>query len=269
MTTVESSASGGQLSGRLRRFSVLFGVGMIGVLAAAITGVVGAELPEPLASQPTVLVVALVAAQSAVLLAVAVLVGQYTAPRVGFTSRLREWATDPRGTAWAGFRAELRPAATLGSAAGVVLLAVSWAFGPAGSLSGAGATVTDVLRGVPLRFLYGGLTEELLLRWGVMSVIAALLWRVTGSERGNVSAWVAWTAIVASAVLFGVGHLPTAATLYGGLTPAVVGFVVVGNTIGGIAYGWLFWRHSLEAAMVGHMATHVVFVAVSMVLVLS
>lgn len=51
----------------------------------------------------------------------------------------------------------------------------------------------------------------------------------TGDDRrlaGELSPGVAWAAIVASAVLLGVGQLPPSATLYGSLTPSVVAFVL-------------------------------------------
>lgn len=254
--------------GALRRFAALFGLGLVGVLAASATAVAGGGLPAPLADLSPPARLALVSIQPSLLLAVAVAVGLVAAPRVGLRSRVREWA-DGRGDAWTGLGRELRPALALGGAAGVALLLAGWLVGPAGAVSDAGATVGGVLAGVPLRFLYGGITEELLLRWGLMSAVAAVGRRLVGGPGGELSRGVAWGAIFAAAVLFGVGHLPTAATLYGSLTPSVVAFVVLGNALGGIAYGWLFWRHSLEAAMVGHAATHVVFVAVSLVLVLS
>jgi len=45
------------------------------------------------------------------------------------------------------------------------------------------------------------------------------------------------TAVVVAAVAFGIGHLPTAASLYGGLSADVVVWIVAGNTIGGLAFG--------------------------------
>ncbi|GAA0204703.1 CPBP family intramembrane glutamic endopeptidase [Halobaculum roseum] len=253
-------------AGAHRRFGALFCLGLVGVIAASASAVAGGGLPAPLAELHPALVLALVSIQPAVFLGVAVAVGLVAAPRVGLKSRVRELA-DGDGGAWAGFRSELRPALGLGGIAGVALLLAGWLVGPAGSVSGEGATVRSVLAAVPLRFLYGGITEELLLRWGLMSALAAIGRRMTGGARGELTSGVAWAAILASAVLFGFGHLPTAVTLYGSLTPSVVAFVVLGNSLGGVAYGWLYWRHSLEAAMVGHAATHVVFVAVSLALV--
>jgi membrane protease YdiL (CAAX protease family) len=61
---------------------------------------------------------------------------------------------------------------------------------------------------VPLvtRLLYGGITEELLTRWGLMAFFAWLLWRIVG--KGQVQPVMLWTAIVIAAALFAVGHLP-------------------------------------------------------------
>lgn len=77
-----------------------------------------------------------------------------------------------------------------------------------------------------------------------------------------------WAAIIVSALLFGVGHLPALATSIG-LTPALITRTVLLNAIGGIGFGWLFWRRSLEAAMVAHMAFHIVLVTVSTVVILA
>ena len=43
----------------------------------------------------------------------------------------------------------------------------------------------------------------------------------------------------------------------------MLAFVVGGNTLAGLVFGWLFWRHGLEAAMVAHALAHVVAVAVA------
>ena len=65
-----------------------------------------------------------------------------------------------------------------------------------------------------------------------------------------------WLAILVSAVLFGVGHLPAAAMVGMPLTAPVIARVVTLNAFAGIVFGWLFWRRSLEAAMLAHAVTH-------------
>jgi hypothetical protein len=44
--------------------------------------------------------------------------------------------------------------------------------------------------------------------------------------------------------------------MLGTLTLPVVGFVVFGNTVAGSLFGWLYWRHGLEAAMLAHAGAH-------------
>src|SRR5207302_617263 len=53
---------------------------------------------------------------------------------------------------------------------------------------------------------YGGIIEELLLRWGVLTALLALA-RKLGARDGF------WTANILAAALFGLGHLPAALQL--------------------------------------------------------
>src|SRR5439155_5582019 len=94
------------------------------------------------------------------------------------------------------------------------------------------------------RFLYGGFTEELLLRWGMMTFLVWAAWRLfqrpppprqtkrlppllgqEGSQDRPRAVYVVG-AIVVSAVLFGTGHLPIASILAGGLTAPLVIYVI-------------------------------------------
>jgi hypothetical protein len=68
-------------------------------------------------------------------------------------------------------------------------------------------------------------------------------------------------AIFISAVLFGVGHLPIAWLLAGGLTVPLVIYVIVANSVFGIFAGFLYWKRGLESAMIAHMVAHVVLIA--------
>ena len=68
-------------------------------------------------------------------------------------------------------------------------------------------------------------------------------------------------AIIISAVVFGMGHLPLASALNGGLTVPLVAYVITANSLFGIIAGLLYWRRGLEAAMLAHMFAHVVLLA--------
>ena len=101
---------------------------------------------------------------------------------------------------------------------------------------------------------YGGIVEEILVRVFVMGGVAWLLARVTG---GKPRPWVMVSAIVIAALLFGVGHLPMAAQLVP-LTTAIVAKVIVYNALGGLVFGWLYWKRGLEHAMLAHFCADLV-----------
>jgi len=84
-----------------------------------------------------------------------------------------------------------------------------------------------------LAAFYGGITEELLLRLFLMTLIAWGIWRTAYKAQLPPDATVFRAAIVAAAVLFGVAHLPAAA-LFWPLTPVVVARIIALNTLGGL-----------------------------------
>ena len=109
--------------------------------------------------------------------------------------------------------------------------------------------------------LYGGLSEEIMLRWGLMSLLAWLMlhWLAMPAHTAMP------VAIVLSAFVFGAAHLP-AITLYIEPTAALFGRTLLINGLAGVVYGWLFWRYHLEAAMAAHAASHLGMFAVHLML---
>jgi hypothetical protein len=109
-----------------------------------------------------------------------------------------------------------------------------------------------------VRVLYGGVTEEILLRWCVMTLllfVASRRARRGGAPGGGAVAF----AIGGSALLFGAGHLPTVVAYGAALDAGVVAYVVGANALFGSIAGFLFWRRGLEAAMLAHALAHVFF----------
>ena len=104
--------------------------------------------------------------------------------------------------------------------------------------------------------LYGGIDEELLLRLGVFSIVAWLLWRIDPRPEGP-TALVLWETNVVVAVLFGLGHLPATMQVLP-LTPLVVSRSLVLNGLGSLVFAYQYWRHGLEAAMITHFSTDIV-----------
>lgn len=202
--------------------------------------------------------------QSAIFLAIAVIVGMFTAPKLGFTSHVydRVTAGTPIGRS---IRADGRPGLAGGAVVGLLLVASEVVSQRLLDLGGQEMTIELLVQSIPLRLLYGGITEELLLRWGVMSLFAFAIWRLAGDTRSDPSSAIVWAAIVASAVAFGVLHLPAATGIYGGLTMELIAFIVGANAVAGIVFGWLLWQHSLEARVIAHATAHALAVSVWLV----
>ena len=110
---------------------------------------------------------------------------------------------------------------------------------------------------VPLatRLLYGGIAEEVMMRWGVMSLLVWAGWRLA-QRPVAVPGWCYWAGIAGAAALFAVGHLPILFMLMPGPPAWLVALVLAGNFVPGAIFGWLFWRRGLEAAMLAHAGAH-------------
>ena len=247
-----------------RRFAVLFALGVVGIVALVPSLASSLEeLAEGGGLPPLSVLVALSLAQPALLLAAAVAVGTALSPRLGLRSHLAAWAAGQPAEG-ARVQRDLAVALLTGLATARALLLLDmwtrrWLGAAAGELSlTGGRTAWLTLAGL----LYGGITEELMLRWGLLPVLAFAGWKLCGRGRAAPGEGVMWGAIVLAALAFGAVNLVAVATAVP-LTGAVVVRTVALNAIGGIAFGWLFWRRSLEAAMIAHAALHVVFTAAS------
>jgi membrane protease YdiL (CAAX protease family) len=251
----------------------LFALGMVGVVALAVNTVPALRAIPELSTLSYPVLVVLAAVNSTLLLIVFVVLGAVTAPRIELTSHVFAWAAT--GVAdWGAIRDSLKFATAVGGGLFILVAVLDAAFAQFTQLP-AGVTLTDtealstLFASVPTRLFYGGITEELLLRWGVMAPLAYLLWWGQNKLRGateSPSATVMTVAISVSAVAFGVGHLPALAAAVELTVPLLVRTVLL-NAIIGVALGWLFWRRSLEAAMIAHAAFHVALVSASTVLI--
>jgi len=106
------------------------------------------------------------------------------------------------------------------------------------------------------RFLatfYGGISEEVLTRLFLVSGLTWLLGQLTQSPTEEVIG----IAIVLSAILFGIGHLPVTASMTK-LTPLIIARAIILNAIIGLVCGWLFWQYSFVTAMIAHYTADVV-----------
>jgi len=113
------------------------------------------------------------------------------------------------------------------------------------------------------RFLasfYGAINEEIFSRLFLMSLILWILMKIR--KRAEIISIEIWIAIIISSIMFGIGHLPLASNLISITLPIVLRILIL-NGIGGIVFGYLYWKKGLEAAMIAHFSAdiilHVVF----------
>lgn len=251
-----------------RLFLILFVAGFAGVASfllvdlAALVALFpvrdGMEVPV---ITPVIKLLSLV--QPTVLVLLAVLIGVVLAQRVGLSAPVAEAIAAGRPVVPA-LKPQIVPGiagAIIGAAAILLSAAIFKSSIPAETVE----RISSFTRLLPLatRFLYGGITEEVLIRWGLMTLLVWIVWRVFERRLDKPSPISFVVAILVSSFVFGLGHLPVAILLLGEATTAVVLFVIAANSAFGIVAGYLYWKHGLESAMIAHVLGHVALAAAS------
>jgi len=196
------------------------------------------------------------AVQSILLVALASAIGALLSAKVGLRAPALS-AIASRSEVLPVLRQQLFPG-VLGGLFGAVVIIGFYLFAPSE------LATLQTQNSLPLvaRVLYGGITEEVLLRWGLMTFMVWAGWRILQRGTGNPSATVMWLAIGISALIFGISHVPSVVAAMGVAPASVVAYVTLGNGTFGIAAGYIFWRYGLEAAMAAHVIAHVLAFAV-------
>ena len=109
-----------------------------------------------------------------------------------------------------------------------------------------------------LASFYGGTTEEILLRLFALSLFAWIGRFVNRAPDGRPGQIALWVANILSAILFGLGHLPATAAAGLPMDTLVITRAIVLNGLMGLVFGWFYWKHGLEAAMVSHFSSDIV-----------
>lgn len=246
----------------LAPFLALSGLGLLGILSLVPSlgpALAGLRAMPDAPALPDTAFIALMLVQPTILLFAAIAVGVALAEKAGLVSlilRLARGEGIPAIGGWGktfGF-------AVLGGAAVVCADLILRKASPA-SFANIPRLDEIALAGRTTALLYGGIAEELIMRFGAMTLLVWLIFRLTGKRRAAV-----WAGIAGAALLFAAGHIPA---LLGLTQPD--GLLVL-RTLGlnaalGLLYGWLYASRSLEHAMLAHGATHVVFWVATPVLV--
>jgi len=241
----------------LRPFLALSGLGLAGVLSLAPGLGTAVEQIRHLPGAPPIsdaALTALLLIQPAVLVLVAIAIGVMLAERAGLVSillrRCRGKAAPEAAGGWLTALVLAVIAGTAAVAADLTLRRLS-----PGSFAHIPRLDDVTLPGRIAALLYGGIAEELMIRFGLMTL---LVWLGMRALRGRRPRWLVWTAIALAAFAFAAGHLPALMSL-GRPDDVLILRTLALNGLLGLVYGWLYASRSLEHAMLAHMATHAVF----------
>lgn len=105
--------------------------------------------------------------------------------------------------------------------------------------------------------------EEIMLRLFLLSVLAWVGVKVFRQASGLGFLAILWAANLGSTLVFGLVHISNLLILDMPLTLAVVGSTITMNGMIGLLFGWLYWKHGLESAMLSHFFVDIVLKVVT------
>lgn len=113
---------------------------------------------------------------------------------------------------------------------------------------------------IPLitRLGYGGVGEEIIARWGLLTAFMAL---ALGLGLSRSAAF--WAANSLAALLFALGHFGVLFALLPHPPLWLLTAVVLGNFVPAVAFGWLYRQFGIESAMLAHGGAHALFWSVA------
>ena len=190
--------------------------------------------------------------QSAIIFSIAIFLGLKLAKKVNFQLPLLE-ALVMRKDYKKKFKDILFISILFGIFTALAIFAADYIFTLQGSAISTNQSLAPIWQKVLAAF-YGGITEEILMRLFLMTLF---VWIGTKILRKNQPGrYVIIISIILAAVIFGLGHLPITASLTK-ITPIIITRAIFLNGIGGIVFGWLYWKRGLESAMIAHFTADI------------
>lgn len=202
--------------------------------------------------QPILFIVITQVIQSAILFSVVIFLGLILAKKINFHLPVLEAFVDNKD-----YKKEVNDilllSILLGGLAAISIYAVDFLFTIQGSAISTSQNYAPIWQKLLAAF-YGGITEEILMRLFLMSLFIWIGLKLTKQKKIN--NFIIIISILLAAIIFGLGHLPITATLTT-ITPLVITRAIVLNGIGGVVFGWLYWKKGLEAAIISHFSADI------------
>lgn len=209
------------------------------------------EVPMPLS-----LVVLIIVAQSIFLFAILTFIGLKLSSKLGFKMPIIEKFVAKENIDF-NLNSIIKTSAMLGSLAGIAIILLDFVFFKFGLESLFKEISVPIWQGFLASF-YGGISEEIVMRLFFMTFIVWLISKIT-KIKGRIieNNLIIWISIFIAALLFGIGHLPITSELMT-ITPLIVFRALLLNGVGGVIFGWLYWKKGLEAAIIAHFSADII-----------
>jgi membrane protease YdiL (CAAX protease family) len=195
------------------------------------------------------------AVQNLILFAIVTFFGLFFSKRIGMGLPILEGVLQ-RENKFKEFKSILLPSVSLGVLAGILILMLSYPFNRLIPEFQNMEIIVPAWKGFLASF-YGGIAEEVLLRLFLVSLIVWIFIKIRRVKDETSSVIGVWIAIILSAIIFGLGHLPATALIVL-LNTVVILRAIVLSGIGGVIFGWLYWKKGLESAIIAHFTTDIV-----------
>lgn len=235
-----------------KTFFILLGLSLISVICVFpyVLSLQGELLKK--IGQPIELIFLAQLIQSLVLFSVAIFLGLLFTKKINFQLPLIEAILEKRGYKKI-LKNILGKSIMVGVATAVIIYLLDIIFSALGAAISTHQNYAPIWQKL-LAALYGGATEEILMRLFLMTFFIWLSVKIFKKNQPTKIGII--IAIVLAAIIFGLGHLPLTASLTT-LTPLIIGRAIILNGVGGIIFGWLFWKKGLESAMIAHFTTDI------------
>lgn len=160
-------------------------------------------------------------------------------------------------------KSKLMVTVVAGLVCGIIFASDYWLFGKSipqvAASYGTGVTFNNIDTWIS-SVLYGGIVEELMLRFFLMSLVAWIIWKLFFKKcaKEHIPVKVFAIANILCAIVFAAGHLPATLITFGELTVLIVFRCFLMNGLFGAVFGELYRRYGIQYAMAGHVVPHVI-----------
>jgi membrane protease YdiL (CAAX protease family) len=235
-----------------KMFFILLGLSLVSVVCVFpyILSVQGELLKK--IGQPIELIFFAQLIQCLILFSIAIFLGLFFTKKINFRLPLLEAITEKRSYKEV-LKNILVKSVLIGAVTAIIIYVLDIIFTFLGAAISTHQSYAPIWQKL-LASVYGGVTEEILLRLFLMTFfiwIGTKLFKQAQPTKIGII-----ISIFLAAVIFGLGHLPITASLVE-LNLIIIGRAIILNGVGGVVFGWLFWKKGLESAMIAHFTADI------------